>query len=218
MNNWINLYLQETLDKERIKLLPYFEKIKNMWFYLAWWTALALIFWHRKSVDFDFFIKWWFDENKLFLDILDIFKKENIVKTFSEKNTLYVEVNGVKISFFGYDYDLIWEKIETKYFEIASLQDIWTMKLWAIQKRATNKDYVDLYYILQKISLDDLIKFFYKKYGKILSEYIILKSLVYFDDIKNDELIFTDKQMNFEKIKKGLEKIVKNYENKLFRN
>jgi len=151
MNNWINLYLQETLDKERIKLLPYFEKIKNMWFYLAWWTALALIFWHRKSVDFDFFIKWWFDENKLFLDILDIFKKENIVKTFSEKNTLYVEVNGVKISFFGYDYDLIWEKIETKYFEIASLQDIWTMKLWAIQKRATNKDYVDLYYILQKI-------------------------------------------------------------------
>jgi len=38
------------------------------------------------------------------------------------------------------------------------------MKLWAIQKRATNKDYVDLYYILQKISLKDLIDAFFQKY------------------------------------------------------
>jgi hypothetical protein len=38
------------------------------------------------------------------------------------------------------------------------------MKLWAIQKRATNKDYVDLYFIFQKIGLSELIDKFYIKF------------------------------------------------------
>jgi len=212
MKNWIKLHLQEVLDKDRLNLLEKIKEIKKLWFYLAWWTGLALLLWHRKSIDFDFFIKWWFNENDLFENLLKIFNWENVKKIFSEKNTLYIEVNWVKISFFGYDYDLIWELIKTDYFDIASIKDIWAMKLWAIQKRATNKDYVDLYYILQKISLKDLIDAFFQKYWNVISWTILLKSLVYFDDIKEEKLILTDKTLTFDQIKDYLVKIVKEFE------
>jgi hypothetical protein len=38
------------------------------------------------------------------------------------------------------------------------------MKIWAIQKRATNKDYVDLYYIFENYNLEKLIINFYDKF------------------------------------------------------
>lgn len=47
--------------------------------------------------------------------------------------------------------------VETEYFDVASDFDIWVMKLVAITHRASYKDYVDLYYILQKYSLKELI-------------------------------------------------------------
>jgi len=213
MKNWTKLFLQEVLDSKRLALVEKFKKFKEKWFYLAGGTALALIFWHRESIDFDFFVKWNFDENKLFEEILEIFEWENVKKIFSEKNTLYVEINWVKINFFGYNYDLIWDLIQTEYFDIANIEDIWAMKLWAIQKRATNKDYVDLYYILQKISLKELIDIFYKKYWNVISWNILLKSLVYFDDIVEENLIIKDKNLNFEKVKNYLVKVVKDFEN-----
>ena len=212
MNNWINLFLQEVLDKKRLELLPYFSYIKDMWFYLAGGTGLALQLGHRQSIDFDFFIKWNFDENQLFEELLKIFKSQAIKKIFSEKNTLYVEVGGVKISFFGYDYGLVKNLIETSYFNLASIEDIGAMKLWAIQKRATNKDYVDLYYILKKVWLNKLLEYFFMKYWNVVSEYLILKSLIYFDDIENDSLVLLDKWLDFEKVKNWLVEIVKEYE------
>lgn len=212
MKNWTNLYFQEVLDKTRLNLLPYFSEIKKLGFYLAWWTWLALQLWHRQSIDFDFFVKWSFDETDLFLKLIEIFNDKSILKTFSEKNTLYIQVDGVKISFFWYDYDLIWKKIETDYFDIASIEDIWAMKLRALQKRAMLKDYVDLYYILQKIDISKLIDAFFKKYGKVISEYLLLKSLIYFDDVEKEKICFIDKEMNFEKIKNWLIQIVRDYE------
>lgn len=214
MKNWINLFLQETLDENRIELLNKICKLKDLWFYLAWWTALALQFWHRKSIDFDFFINKDFNESELFEKMLKIFFWENIKKTFSEDNTLYIEVNNVKISFFSYKYELIDNIIITEYFNLASYKDIWAMKMWAIQKRATNKDYIDIYYILQKIDIDELLYNFIKKFWNIVSSQILLKSLIYFDDLENENLVLNDKNLNFEIIKKYLIEIIKNFENK----
>jgi hypothetical protein len=38
------------------------------------------------------------------------------------------------------------------------------MKIWALQKRATKKDYVDIYYLLQKMNVFELIDCFYEKF------------------------------------------------------
>ncbi len=213
MKSWINLFLQETLDKNRIDILKYFKEIKKMWFYLAWWTALALQFWHRQSVDFDFFVNWDFKENELFEKMLEVFKWEKIKKTFSEKNTLYIEVNWIKISFFWYKYDLIDDLIETEFFNLASYKDIWAMKIWALQKRATKKDYVDIYYLLQKMNVFELIDCFYEKFWNVVTNQIILKSLVYFEDVVDEGIIFNDKNLDFEDIKKFLIEVVRKSEN-----
>lgn len=207
MTNSINLYLQEVLDKNRQEILEKLIEIKNMWFVLWWWTGLALIFWHRESIDFDFFINSDIDTQKLFKECLDIFSWYEVIKTYEEKNTLYLLVNDVKISFFTYKYNNIWEIIWTKYFNIFSIDDIWAMKLWAIQNRATNKDYIDLYYIIQKIWMEKLFNNFFKKFWKIVTKTYLLKSLVYFDDIVEEKLIIKDKTLTFQKVKKYLQSI-----------
>lgn len=211
MKNWINLYFQEILDENRLKLLPKLKFFKNKWFYLGWWTALALQYWHRNSIDFDFFIKNDIDTKKLYEEILNNFIWEKIIKTFEENNTLYIEINDIKLSFFAYKYNLLKPLIITEYIDLAPKLDISSMKLWAIQNRATNKDYVDLYYLIKEFGIKDLILNFYKKYWKVVNENLILKSLIYFEDIKNEVLILTDKNLDFEKVKEYLVNIVSKY-------
>ncbi len=208
MTNLTNLYLQEVLDKNRIDILDKLVKIKEMWFILWWWTWLALIFWHRESIDFDFFINSDIDTNYLFKKCLEIFWEFEIIKTYEEKNTLYIIVNWVKISFFTYNYANIWSIIENKYFNIFSIEDIWAMKLWAIQNRATNKDYIDIYYLIKKIWLDNFINNFFKKFWNVVTKTYLLKSLLYFDDIIEEELIIKDKNINFKKVKDYLLEII----------
>ena len=210
MKNWIHLYLQEVLDKDRLKILNKLVFFKEKWFYLAWWTALALQIGHRQSIDFDFFILEDINTEKLYIEILKKFKGEDIIKTFEENNTLYIEFNRVKISFMTYKYPLLEDLIKTDYLNIVSQIDIWCMKLWAIQNRATNKDYVDLFYIFKEYSLKFLIKPFYQKFWKVINENLISKSIVYFDDIENEELILNEK-IDFNIVKENLIKLVNKY-------
>ncbi|MDR2411897.1 MAG: hypothetical protein LBD88_05050 [Candidatus Peribacteria bacterium] len=45
------------------------------------------------SEDFDFFISNDFDTDELFKKCLEIFKDFEVIKTYEEKNTLYISVN-----------------------------------------------------------------------------------------------------------------------------
>lgn len=211
MNNSTSLHFKEVLDNQRLSVLPFLTHFKQMWFILWWGTALALIFWHRESIDFDFFIEKEIDTEKLFIECQKIFSGIEIIKTFEEKNTLYILVNGVKISFFSYFHKSIWDIQETEFFNIYSIEDITAMKLWAIQNRATNKDYVDLYYITQKIWLEKTLHTFFEKFWNIVTQSYLLKSLIYFDDIMEESLILKDSSLTFEKVKKFLEEEVKKY-------
>ena len=213
MSNLIHLFLKEVLDKNRLEILEKLSFYKDMWFVLWWETALALIFWHRESIDFDFFIESDIDTQKLFNKSLEIFQWFEIMKTFEEKNTLYLSVNWVKLSFFTFKHKNIKKVINTKYFNIFDIEDIWAMKLWAIQNRATNKDYVDLYYIINKIWLKTLLDDFELKFWKIVSNSYLLKSLCYFDDLTNEKLILKDNNLDFEKIKNYLQITTYNYIN-----
>lgn len=73
MINLIPLYLAEVLDKNRLEILKNLKSFKEMGFVLWWGTGLALIFWHRESIDFDFFIEDEIGSEKLFQKCLDIF-------------------------------------------------------------------------------------------------------------------------------------------------
>jgi hypothetical protein len=202
------------LDKERQDILPFFKEFKKD-FYLAGGTALALQIGHRDSIDFDFFSPVPFDTAKLFENILKIFSGHEIKKTQEAANTLSVLVDSrIKISFFAYPYNLISEVLEDGDLSLASVADIGCMKLSAVVSRGVLKDYVDLYFILRDISLGQLLDYAKQKFPQIETN-LILKSLVFFEDLEEEPVNFKhDRQVDFSKVKEFLSQAVKEYANK----
>lgn len=70
---------------------------------------------------------------------------------------------------------------------LAAIEDIAAMKMAAITGRGTKKDFIDIYYLLKRYSLPELLSFYQKKYHDG-SLFLVLRSLVYFDDADNDPL------------------------------
>lgn len=184
--------------------MPLFNAFKEN-FYLAGGTALALQIGHRDSIDFDFFCEKDFDPQALLMKIKDTFPVHKVTRIQEERNTLTILVNGeIKISFFTYNYPLLQNKVEEKYFNLASIRDIALMKMSAILSRASNKDYIDLYFILQDYNLADLISDIPDKFGD-LDTNMVLKSLVYFNDVETEPILFLPGQeVDFDLVKEFL--------------
>lgn len=197
----------EILSNDRRKLLPVLAKYKSD-FYLAGGTGLALQLGHRDSVDFDFFNPKPFESNQFFEEnIKTVFPAVKIIQ--SAQNTLSVIVDeSVNLSFLSYQYPLINPLVKSEFFNIGSIADIGCMKLSAITSRSSFKDYVDIYYVLQIIHLDQLLKYASEKYPS-LDIMVILKSLVYFGDIVLEPILFKDNNHpTLEDIKQFLNKTV----------
>lgn len=201
----------DILDEQRTELLPAMVNFKDN-FYLAGGTALALQLGHRDSIDFDFFTQESFSTGELFEKLNTIFSGHKIEKTQGGKDTLSVLIDGnVKMSFFTYPYALVRSLINTEYFKIASVEDIGLMKLSAITSRSVMKDYVDLYFIFQKMALSELMDATKEKFPSS-DQNLILKSLVYFDDIIDEPIIYKHgSQTDPEVIKNSIREKVKEY-------
>ena len=199
------------LDDERRALLPLFTPLKTGGFYLAGGTALALMLGHRDSVDFDFFTCEHIDTIRLFEQLKQLFRNHALVKTQEEKGTLSVLVDGsIRMSFFEYPYPLIEPLLLSDYFDLASLPDIACMKLSAITSRAALKDYVDLYFILEKITLKDIIAALRQKMPE-LDPLLALKSLTYFADLQKERIIFKTRPVSLSDIQARLMHAVTEY-------
>ena len=95
----------EILPEEQQRLLTLLSEetfIKD--FYLAGDTGLALYLGHRQSFDFDFFIPTDFDTSQIVNILTGLGKYE---RGNEEKNTINGLLNGVRVSFLGYKYDII---------------------------------------------------------------------------------------------------------------
>jgi len=200
----------EILDKARRNVLPQLASFKKD-FYLAGGTGLALQYGHRDSVDFDFFCPKSFDTVKLYQKLQTIFSQHQLKKIQEELNTLTILIdNKIKISFFSYPYKLVAKTVDDQYLRVASVLDIACMKLSAIVSRATNKDYIDLYFILHQYKLDQLLKMAGKKLPD-LDRQLILKSLVYFSDITKEPIKYKTSKVAWIDVEKYLIKLVNNY-------
>ncbi len=194
------------LDDERQAILPLFVSFKDDGFYLAGGTGLALQIGHRDSIDFDFFKEGDFETGMLAEKIQEVFTGHSIIFTQNEKNTLSCVIDeNVQLSFFGFRYPLLKPLVANEYFDIASVADIGCMKLAAITSRSVQKDYIDLYFILQLIPLVDLIDLSRTKYPTLDST-LVLKSLVYFDDVLQEQILFKEgNNISFEVVKDFLQ-------------
>lgn len=197
------------LDQKRLDILPLFKSFKKS-FYLAGGTSLALQIGHRDSVDFDFFSEKNIHTKKLFEQLREIFEGHTLLKIVEERNTLTVLIDdSIKISFFTYAYKLIKPTTSDENIIFASIEDIGCMKLSAITGRASSKDYIDLYFILKRLSLFDLLENAREKYPE-LERNLILKSIVYFEDVTLEKILFkNNNEVSFEEVGNKLRSEVK---------
>ena len=104
--------------------------------------------------------------------------------TYDTDTTFVANWRGVGLSFFRLSlYPLVQPPLLLDGVPIASLAEMGAMKLAAIIDRGTRKDFVDLYYILQSVSLDDLFQVASIKYARVRTFAIsATRALAYFDD------------------------------------
>ncbi len=149
-------------------------------FYLVGGTALALQLGHRNSIDIDLFTKNDFTPEFLLTLLGQDF---SIEPSFTTKNTLLSIVNNIKVDFICHAYPLVLPPITEEGITFLSLQDIAAMKLNAISNSGKRlKDFIDVYFLLEHFSLNEMIEFYTVKYPRF-NPLIPLKAINYFDDI-----------------------------------
>jgi hypothetical protein len=146
-------------------------------------TSLALQIGHRRSVDLDLFGMISADEFEVSNQLTKI-GQFTILKR-SQNISVYV-IEGIKVDIVNYHYKWLDEPVIENSITLAGEKDIAAMKLAAITGRGTKKDFVDLYYLLEKYSLEEMLGFYAEKYNEA-SEFMVLKSLSYFSDADTDE-------------------------------
>lgn len=189
----------ETVDSVTLELLtrlqqiPAFSQLR-----LVGGTSLALQIGHRKSINIDLFGKIDADEFTIAADLNRLGEIQTIQKT---QNIAIYLIKGVKTDIVNYSYPWLDEAVFIDGIKLAGLKDIAAMKLAAITGRGTKKDFIDLYFLLKKYSLTEMLGFYTQKYADG-STFMVLKSLSYFEDAEKDPMPFMLSKISWSKIKK----------------
>jgi hypothetical protein len=175
---------QQTVSPKLLEILtalmsnPYFGE-----FYLVGGTSLALQIGHRESVDIDLFGDKELEELEV-SDFLSNLGKVQILKR--SRNILIYTIDGIKADLVNYRHPWLYPSLNLENLRLADQRDIAAMKLNAISGRGSKKDFIDLHFLLNKYSLSDMIGYYNKKFIDG-SEFLVLKSLTYFEDADLDE-------------------------------
>lgn len=208
----------EILNKNQLSVIEKLNFDNKHAIYLAGGTALALHLNHRTSVDLDFYSEKDVDNNEVLVKLQKLFN--NPVVKLHQKRTLFLTINEVDFSLFYYPYKLIGKNETYKKIKIASLKDIAAMKVGALVQRGKRRDFIDLFYLLQKFSLREILRFTLKKYPGY-QEMLVLRALIFFKDAEDEDLqrgirIF-DKNFSWEKAKEKIFGEVRKYQLSMFK-
>lgn len=176
----------EVLTPKQKKLLPLIGSFFPQ-FGLVGGTAVALLFGHRKSIDFDLFTNKDFDSNR----IRDVIKKKNrITKIYVEKPAEFtLIIDSVKTTFYKYPFDIKYSESFNNLVRLPDLITLAAMKAFALGKRAKWKDYVDLYFIFRKLSPGKIATKARVLFTGEFNEKLFREQLSYFKDIDYSEEI-----------------------------
>ncbi len=142
-------------------------------------TALALQYGHRNSIDLDFFGRLTEDCEEMEQALRDLGRLQILKST--PKIRVY-QVDNVKVDFVDYSrYNWIDAAVCEDGIVLASPKDIAAMKVNAIEGRGTKKDFIDIYALLHRYSLDSILGFYSEKYPEH-SIFRAIMSLSYFND------------------------------------
>jgi len=198
----------KTIEPGTLGILKKIQKIKEFSnLRLVGGTALALQIGHRKSIDLDFFglIN---SENIEITAKLEKIGKVKILKT--SKNINIYAVDNIKVDFVNYHYQWLEKPNIEDNLLLSSIKDIAAMKLAAITGRGTKKDFIDLYFLLQHYTLNEMLDFYVQKFPSG-SVFLVIKSLSYFADANKDEHPEMLKPISWGDVKSFLENRLKVY-------
>ncbi len=177
-------------------------------FYLVGGTALALLWGHRKSEDLDLFSNSGFAVDQL---LEKISQDYDYSIHFTAENTLKGNIGKTKVDFIAHKYAYLEPPMQIEEVNILSIKDIMAMKLNAISVSGErSKDYVDVYFALERCSISDMLAWYKKKYQQNNTSHV-LKSLVYFDDVVQDDwpVLLKQPRLKWDDVCKKIEKEVK---------
>ena len=175
--------------------IPEFKNLR-----LAGGTSLALQIGHRKSIDLDLFGTFETEPDEI-LDILNSIGSLTIIRNM--RNIHVFMINGIKVDIINYSYPWLHQANKADDLRLASIEDIAAMKLAAIAGRGTRKDFIDIHFLLRQFSLQEMLDLYTAKYADG-SVFMILKSLIYFDDADNDPEPFMFETIDWNLIKSEL--------------
>jgi len=203
---------KNAINSNTYKSLMALKKVPSLsdQFYLAGGTAAAIQMGHRISVDLDFFTGQLFESGTL----NDQLRKSGIILSNIEQSwgTLKGFLDKTQISFFYLESKILEDFMEFEWTKLASLKDIFGMKLIAVSSRGLKKDFIDLYYIANTIKDLDIEQVLESKYPNKDYELIhILKSLVYFEDAESDPDPNMLLELDWNNIKEYFIKNIRNY-------
>jgi hypothetical protein len=181
------------------------DKFNN--FNLVGGTALALKIGHRRSVDIDLFSAGPFDSRELGHHLLASY---NATKVSTLTNGVFCFVNDIKIDLLSHQYPSVKDIDIVEGIRMASLLDIGTMKLNAIFNSGQRyKDFVDMYRLLEKFSLHELLNACQRKYPE-LNINMVKHSLIHFEDILFSPIEFIGPEVAWPMIAERLQKAFHN--------
>ena len=168
-------------------------------------AALALHFGHRTSIDFDLFGSW---EPLPPLELALSNCAASVMKTGGEESLQFFTVDGVKIDCVTYPYKWLRPAVVSDGIRLADIPDIAAMKLAAATNRGTRKDFVDVYFLLRKYSLRQMLDWYAEKYPDG-NDYLVLRSLVYFDDAELEPMPNMLTPVEWRSVTKAIESAVR---------
>ncbi|MCU0489838.1 MAG: nucleotidyl transferase AbiEii/AbiGii toxin family protein [Anaerolineales bacterium] len=205
MNNphWEALTPETILAFKQIAHLPFIDS-----YYLAGGTGLSLHLGHRFSVDLDLFSPYEAAVGPDQRDALRSLLSDSTLSIIYDKVGTFVATwQGVGISFFRLSlYPLVEEPVLLDGIPLATIPEIGAMKLAAIIGRGTRKDMVDLYCLLQVVSLETIFKVASVKYARMHSFPLsAIRALAYFTDAEALPMPLMLDRTPWPKMKKYLE-------------
>ncbi len=193
-----------TVEPRTLELLktlvskPYLEP-----FFLVGGTALALQLGHRVSIDLDLFTVTDFDQDELLADLRKDFEVEVEVRSPS---IFITKIDDVKVDFVRFRYKILFPALQIDGVRMLELRDIAPMKLDAVTKRGSKKDFYDIYFLLEKMPLPEILDLYAQKFEHT-TVFHVIKSLTYFEDAEEQpEPMVFEKIHTWKKVKMTIEK------------
>jgi len=180
-------------------------------FSLVGGTALSLRYGHRTSVDLDLFFHNKFDQKNIETELIQEFGSNFSFESGHNIFGIFCYLGKIKVDIVYFPHLPIAEIEIADNIRMYSSADISAMKIQAILGRAKKKDFWDLYELLQHYSLQQLIDWHKQKYASQMLAISIPNAITYFVDADESEPPVSLKNQNWEMVKNGIKKTVRDY-------